>query len=845
MAKFGIDSNMVFDADGKSVATRLSDHDTSLDGLTTSLAERPSYDEMNTKVAQIVSGAPKNVYTTLSALQSAKPSGDTGIYVVTGNIKEVDTLTVSSAPTASGNVTVTLNGVATNIPVTIGTAEVDTLTISAGATASGNITITLNGVATNVAVVAGDTAGAIGDKIRATTFSGWTVGGTAGSATVTFTKTSIGVVSAPTYSAGTTGTTGSIARTTTGAAADDVNGVATKIRNTTFSGWTPGGTASNVTFTKTTAGTNTAPSYSAGSTGTTGAMSVTTQGVDPDGQWYYWNGTTWTTGGVFLSQQDISVRNDLYTQSENLLDPTKLLVGYDIYTWNLANLTTSAYTYASANFVVTPVLPGVAGEQYCLFDSTGKALGITNIIFFDNTGKYLSETTGVNSGNVITLPAGAAFWSCSTSKTILPAMIVKTGSRTTRTYVPYGYIFKGVTTSALNTSLAGTQANIDKVSNYLKFRGSSILDLDNILNDTDLATWKTTDAESTYASTGKYTTPLTSVVSGEIYRTVNKNGTYSTSIGTIMYFDSNKNVVSYENTKTVITIPAGVSYVRFAFVNSENLPDAIVKVSSVDSIPTYQPYYIDNFQRAVINEKPLDVIEKSGGYTSIFHKIGVVGDSLASGAIQISSDGIALDRPEYSWGASIARATGCTVLNFSQGGMQAARWNTDTLGQNAVLPENLCTAYIIALGNNDQSLTIGTSADINLSDYHQNANSFYGNYAKIIQRLKEVQPKARFFLTIYPYKTWVVSGINQAIKDICAMFSYCYLIDLYQYSPFVYGAPNPYMTGSIHLNTIGYQRWAWQIMSYIDYIVRNKMSDFVDVELIGTSYTMDSTYVGN
>jgi hypothetical protein len=34
MANFGIDSNLVFDADGKSVAARLSDHDTSLDGLT-------------------------------------------------------------------------------------------------------------------------------------------------------------------------------------------------------------------------------------------------------------------------------------------------------------------------------------------------------------------------------------------------------------------------------------------------------------------------------------------------------------------------------------------------------------------------------------------------------------------------------------------------------------------------------------------------------------------------------------------------------------------------------------------------------------------------------------------
>jgi hypothetical protein len=40
MAKFGIDSNMVFDANGKSVAARLSDHDMSLDGLTTDLAEK-------------------------------------------------------------------------------------------------------------------------------------------------------------------------------------------------------------------------------------------------------------------------------------------------------------------------------------------------------------------------------------------------------------------------------------------------------------------------------------------------------------------------------------------------------------------------------------------------------------------------------------------------------------------------------------------------------------------------------------------------------------------------------------------------------------------------------------
>jgi peptidoglycan/xylan/chitin deacetylase (PgdA/CDA1 family) len=92
---------------------------------------------------------------------------------------------------------------------TAGALEVETLTITAGATATGNITITLNGVAVPVAVAAGDSAGAIGDKIRATAFSGWTVGGTAGSATVKFSKNTSGTNTAPVFAD--TGVTGSVA----------------------------------------------------------------------------------------------------------------------------------------------------------------------------------------------------------------------------------------------------------------------------------------------------------------------------------------------------------------------------------------------------------------------------------------------------------------------------------------------------------------------------------------------------------------------------------------------------------------------------------------------------------
>jgi len=83
--------------------------------------------------------------------------------------------------------------------------EVDTLTVTGAATADGNITITLNGVAFTVAVLNGDSESAIGDKIRATAMTGWTVGGTGGTAVVTFTKTAIGVCSIPLFSAASTG----------------------------------------------------------------------------------------------------------------------------------------------------------------------------------------------------------------------------------------------------------------------------------------------------------------------------------------------------------------------------------------------------------------------------------------------------------------------------------------------------------------------------------------------------------------------------------------------------------------------------------------------------------------
>ena len=106
-----------------------------------------------------------------------------------------------------------------NKPVWVKTAgmrEKDTLTITAGANSSGDITITLNGVAATVSVAGGDTVAQIDAKIRAAAYAGWGVSGTAGSGVAVFTRDNAGTALAPEFSAASTGVEGSISRTTNG-----------------------------------------------------------------------------------------------------------------------------------------------------------------------------------------------------------------------------------------------------------------------------------------------------------------------------------------------------------------------------------------------------------------------------------------------------------------------------------------------------------------------------------------------------------------------------------------------------------------------------------------------------
>ncbi len=237
-------------------------------------------------------------------------------------------------------------------------------------------------------------------------------------------------------------------------------------------------------------------------------------------------------------------------------------------------------------------------------------------------------------------------------------------------------------------------------------------------------------------------------------------------------------------------------------------------------------------------EEPLDNIVTDGGLARIFRKVAFIGDSLSSGEFESCEDGETAyhDMYEYSWGQYMARAAGFTALNFSKGGLTAGEFieNFYAGTWGCKKPENLCQAYVIALGVNDMSekrgIEFGSIDDVHLGEHYLNPNTFMGNYAKIIQLYKGINPKAKFFLVTAPNTDDLDSEKHaRAMHELAALFKNTYVIDLYKYGP-VYDEEfkrNFFLRG--HMNPAGYVLTADMILSYIDYIIRSNPEEFSTV----------------
>lgn len=249
------------------------------------------------------------------------------------------------------------------------------------------------------------------------------------------------------------------------------------------------------------------------------------------------------------------------------------------------------------------------------------------------------------------------------------------------------------------------------------------------------------------------------------------------------------------------------------------------------------------------NEKPLDRIVTDGGFCAIFRTIACIGDSLSSGEFEsMNSEGAKgyHDFYEYSWGQFIGRSCGSKVYNFSRGGMTAKEYMESFAdAQGFWDKDKLAQAYIIALGVNDVTrhlrgeIELGSMSDIDTLDYRNNAKTFIGYYAQIIQRIKELQPRAKIFLVAPPkgetedVQTQKFGIVRDLLQQLTTVFNRTYLVDLYEYYPQqTKEFSERFWLG--HMTPMGYVLTARIIESYIDYIIRKNPKDFNQVGFIGT-----------
>jgi hypothetical protein len=151
----------------------------------------------------------------------------------------------------------------------------------------------------------------------------------------------------------------------------------------------------------------------------------------------------------------------------------------------------------------------------------------------------------------------------------------------------------------------------------------------------------------------------------------------------------------------------------------------------------------------------------------------------------------------------------------------------------ALTAGNECQVYIIALEVNDRSgiypsdpTYLGSPADIDLNNPDNNADTYYGDYAKIIQKITAFNPGAKFILMTNPRTD---GDFNNAIRYIANLFSNCFLCDLWaNYSTLYVSGGYFYrmMDSSSHYPALAYQAMGKLLEIAVSEVINDNISQF-------------------
>ena len=224
-----------------------------------------------------------------------------------------------------------------------------------------------------------------------------------------------------------------------------------------------------------------------------------------------------------------------------------------------------------------------------------------------------------------------------------------------------------------------------------------------------------------------------------------------------------------------------------------------------------------------------------------FTCFGVIGDSLASGCSNYQNSQGAWkgkDIPKFSWGKYIERKYGVECTLFTKGGTTTRSWLNGEWGKSLLESSKPLEMYYIGLGNNDYyslgASYLGSTSDIHIGNEEQNADTYYGNYSKIIAAIKSKSPRAKVFCFTEPNKNKdaVCHLFNEAVRNIIEMYDNVFLFDLeYNKKYIINGIFKSFEYGS-HYVSPGYKLMAEFIYKMTSDYILNNSNDFMDIQWI-------------
>ena len=318
----------------------------------------------------------------------------------------------------------------------------------------------------------------------------------------------------------------------------------------------------------------------------------------------------------------------------------------------------------------------------------------------------------------------------------------------------------------------------------------------------------------------------------------------------------NCSVPDYEKFKVTRTYYENTGLKAQISKNTEDIGNLKEEIGGVDAgkIDTLSKKALlyDSGRVILDDENPTKYLLFSQSLASCFLSWGFIGDSYGAGEFEYLEEEEVkfIDKQDtYSFGARFVQINNVEGYVFASGGQTAKGWcqNTGERGWGngtvgASSPDNLKQAYIIQLGSNDDGsgISVGDAdTDINMSDYNNNADTFAGWYAGIIQRLRSVQPKCVIFAATVRYTESSERRLqlSETIRRIVTKFDNVYLADIEKYGIKWWESFGASLLNGGHPSAIGHYYQAVYYNTIINWIMSKNIRNFREIQFIGTDMT--------